>query len=133
MSKADNVLGAIGLAALAVLGGMGAAAENARKEREENASLGTINIPSSEMSSLRGRRQILKVKGSEVRKCDPNSWISSDWLVWGAKFRPYMGKDVSLLEVDAVINPGETVPCKYKDHDGATHSGFVTIMETSRW
>ena len=131
--KRNDILSGIGLVVLAGLARVGTAAANAEKEKRENASLGTINIPSDEMRQIQGRRIILQVNGSEVRKVDPCDFISTAWLVWGAKFRPYAGKSVSRIELDTVINPGETVPCNYRGKDGQTRRGYVTIMETSRW
>ena len=129
-----DILSGLGMIALAGLVGVGAAAEAAEREKREDASIGTINIPSDEMRGIQGRRMILQIRGSEVRKVDPCDFIGTAWLVWGAKFRPYAGKSASRIEIDAVIKPGETVPCYYySGKESHARRGYVTIMETSRW
>lgn len=131
--KGKDILDGLGLVVLAGLVSIGSAEIAAEKEKREDESLGTINIPSSEMRQLQGKRMILKVEGSDVRKIDPNSFIGTAWLVWGAKFRPYMGKSASRIELDATINSGETVPCYYYSGKSTrAQRGYVTIMETSR-
>ena len=108
-------------------------ARRAFRKQVEERPLGTLNIPRDQMKEIKGKRMTIKVDGRDIRRVNPNSAFMTEWKLWGSRFMPYQGVYVDRLIINCeVIDPGATLPCKYRK-DGKTYPGLVTIVETREW